>query len=105
MTVTDTKAPPTASSWLHPFSTVVRPGDDGTASETTCCPKCNSVDTIVEYHPTVVSGFTCWDLVSGLRITGDLDPEAIDAALGTEHLCRGCLSCHYAWCETTADAG
>jgi hypothetical protein len=108
MTATDTGAPaPThTQTWLRPFSSTLRLGDDGENAiiETTLCPKCRSTDTIVEYHPTVVSGFTCYDLVTGLRITADLAQDDVDTALGTEHLCRACLSCQYAWCEKTADA-
>lgn len=90
------------TTWLRPFHSTGST-DEGSAALATCM-KCRSADVVVEYHPTVVNGFTCWNAVEALRMTGDLTEDEAAAARETEHLCRACIACGYAWCEETADA-
>lgn len=92
------------ASWLLPFQTSVPTDEDGKAEEIVRCSKCQSKDTITEYHPMAASGFRCWDEVQNLRMAVNVTEEEFVSLLKTEHLCRSCLSCNYCWCERTADA-
>ena len=78
-------------SWLRPFKN----------SNDIQCPKCKSDDLHWEWHPTVVIGGHCQNAYEKAVVETEADQSP--PVMETEHLCRGCLACGYAWCEETAD--
>ncbi|MFF7198211.1 hypothetical protein ACFZAM_31445 [Streptomyces sp. NPDC008079] len=83
-----------AYSWLRPF----QEARDGIEVK---CPKCKSIDLHWDWHDTILIGGHCQNVFENAKLVA---PEGVDLNPETEHLCRGCIACGYAWCEKTADA-
>lgn len=77
--------------WIQPFQ-----GEDPH------CPKCGAGHLQTEYHSTAVVGFCKEDRDKLIQLAED--PDSIEDEL-TEHLCRGCQRCGYAWREHVAPPG
>ncbi|THA72446.1 hypothetical protein E6R60_26295 [Streptomyces sp. A0642] len=75
--------------WLRPFSGLPK----------VYCPKCLSEAVASEHHTTTVVGMCkeARDAVLALTDTPELVPDEM-----TEHLCRGCFTCHFNWSERVA---
>ncbi|MGW7100360.1 hypothetical protein [Streptomyces sp. NPDC054838] len=78
-----------ATTWLRRFS-----------GEAPQCPKCHSHDLQSFWHSAVVVG-ECAEPRKAVVMMAD-DPATVPDE-DTEHLCRACMSCLYAWSEETAD--
>lgn len=76
--------------WIQPF--------DGDPS----CPKCGSRRLQTEYHTMAVVQFCKEDRDDLVKLAED--PSQIEDEL-TEHLCRGCNVCGFAWREHVAPPG
>jgi hypothetical protein len=81
----------TLGPWLIPFT-----GEPGGR-----CPKCLTKPVITEHHDTVVVGM-CKERRDAIVAMSDSPGDVPDET--TEHLCRGCISCGYVWCERVATA-
>ncbi|MFH8483125.1 hypothetical protein [Streptomyces sp. NPDC018055] len=81
-------APPTEL-WLRPFSGLPK----------VRCLVCLSESVVTEHHTSVVSGM-CKEERDAILLMTDT-PEAV-ADETTQHLCRGCASCHFIWSERIA---
>jgi hypothetical protein len=102
---TETEPVDPLTSWLKPFKVRVWVSEDGLRTElVVTCRKCSSNDVIFEWHPMVSSEHPCWPATTQLSADLGLTDEQHAQLQQTEHLCRSCLSCGYAWCERTADA-
>lgn len=79
----------TLGPWLIPFSGEPRGR----------CPKCLTTEPITEHHYGAVIGM-CAERRQAILEFAD-DPATVPDEL-TEHLCRGCHNCGYAWSEHVA---
>lgn len=77
--------------WIQPFQ-----GEDPN------CPKCGSRRLQTEHHPTAVVGFCKEDRDNIVALSDD--PSQVEDEM-TEHLCRGCNVCGFAWREHVAPPG
>ncbi|MDQ1041434.1 hypothetical protein QFZ75_007936 [Streptomyces sp. V3I8] len=65
------------------------------------CPSCLTSPVLTEYHDTVVMGMCKEKRDIVLALADDVSDVPDET---TPHLCRGCPTCGYEWCEGVASA-